>query len=134
MDFEDTPEEAAYRAEIRRWLEKNATPMTVPHGARVGVILFDTDLVARLVGLTRAIRVGDPTVKDNWMGPVINKAAHARYAKCVDNLAEHGEILAGGEHLSDGDLVKGYYCAPTIGMAPFDYRLWREEKFIPPTL
>ena len=37
MDFEDTPEEAAYRAEIRRWLEKNATPMTVPHGARVGV-------------------------------------------------------------------------------------------------
>jgi 1-pyrroline-5-carboxylate dehydrogenase len=89
------------------------------------------DLVARLVGLTRAIRVGDPTVKDNWMGPVINKAAHARYAKCVDNLAEHGEILTGGEHLSDGDLVKGYYCAPTIGMAPFDYRLWREEKFIP---
>ena len=37
MDFEDTPEEAAYRAGIRRWLEENATPLTVPHGTRVGV-------------------------------------------------------------------------------------------------
>ncbi len=89
------------------------------------------DLVTRLVALTRALRVGDPTVKENWMGPVINKAAYARYAKCVDNLAEHGEILIGGEHLKDGDLAKGYYCAPTVGMAPFDFRLWREEKFIP---
>jgi len=89
------------------------------------------DLVARLVALTRAIRVGDPTVKENWMGPVINKAAYARFAKCVDNLAEHGEILTGGEHLTDGDLAKGYFCAPTIGMAPFDYRLWRDEKFVP---
>lgn len=89
------------------------------------------DLVARLVGLTRAIRIGDPTVKENWMGPVISQAAYARYAKCVDNLAEHGEILVGGEHLTDGDHAKGYYCAPTVGMAPFDYRLWREEKFIP---
>jgi len=89
------------------------------------------DLVARLVALTRAIQVGDPTVRENWMGPVINKAAYARYAKCVDMLAQHGEILTGGEHLVDGDLSKGYYCAPTIGTAPFDYRLWREEKFVP---
>jgi 1-pyrroline-5-carboxylate dehydrogenase len=89
------------------------------------------DLFARLVTLTRAIRVGDPTLKENWMGPVINQAAYARYAKCVDNLAEHGEILVGGEQLAGGDLAKGYYCAPTIGVAPLDYRLWREEKFIP---
>jgi len=88
-------------------------------------------LVGRLVTLTRAIRVGDPTVRENWMGPVINAAAYARYAKCVDNLAEHGEILAGGEQLREGGLDRGYYCAPTVGTAPFDYRLWREEKFIP---
>lgn len=89
------------------------------------------DLVARLVNLTRAIRIGDPTIKENWMGPLINTAAYARYAKCIDNLAEHGEIVTGGEQLTQGDLAKGYYCAPTIGIAPFAYRLWREEKFIP---
>ena len=65
------------------------------------------------------------------MGPVINKTAYARYAKCVDNLAELGEIVVGGEQLKDGDLAKGYYCAPTVGTAPYDFRLWREEKFIP---
>lgn len=89
------------------------------------------DLLARLAAQTRAIHVGDPTVKENWMGPVINKTAYARYAKCVDNLAQHGEIVVGGEQLKDGDLAKGYYCAPTVGTAPFDFRLWREEKFIP---
>jgi 1-pyrroline-5-carboxylate dehydrogenase len=89
------------------------------------------DLIARLVNLTRGVRVGDPTLKENWMGPVINEAAYGRYAKCVDNLAAHGEVLVGGEQLADDDLAKGYYCAPTVGTAPFDYRLWREEKFIP---
>ncbi|MEQ1890266.1 MAG: acyl-CoA dehydrogenase family protein [Alphaproteobacteria bacterium] len=35
MDFEDTPEEAAYRAQVRGWLEKNAH--SIPPGTRVGV-------------------------------------------------------------------------------------------------
>ncbi len=35
MDFEDTPEEAAYRAQVRGWLEKNA--LSIPPGTRVGV-------------------------------------------------------------------------------------------------
>ncbi len=35
MDFEDTQEEAAYRAQVRGWLEKNA--LSIPPGTRVGV-------------------------------------------------------------------------------------------------
>ena len=35
MDFEDTPEEAAYRAQVRGWLGKNA--LSIPPGTRVGV-------------------------------------------------------------------------------------------------
>ena len=35
MDFEDTPEEAAYRAEVRDWLKANA--LDFPQGARIGV-------------------------------------------------------------------------------------------------
>ena len=89
------------------------------------------ELRGRLIALTRDIKVGDPTLKANWMGPVINQEACARYRKCVDNVAEHGEIFIGGEQLTDGDLAKGYYCAPTVATAPFDFRLWREEKFIP---
>ncbi|MCX7891437.1 MAG: aldehyde dehydrogenase family protein [Burkholderiales bacterium] len=88
-------------------------------------------LRGKLAAAARAIKVGDPTERGNWMGPVINAAAYARYEKCVANLARHGEILAGGEQLRDGVLAKGYFVAPTVGVAPRDYSLWREEKFIP---
>jgi acyl-CoA reductase-like NAD-dependent aldehyde dehydrogenase len=85
----------------------------------------------RLAALTKALKVGDPTDKANWMGPVINAAAYGRYQKCVDNLAVHGVMLAGGRQLVDADLAKGYFCAPAVATAPLDYRLWREEKFVP---
>lgn len=85
----------------------------------------------RLVARTAELRVGDPTRRENWMGPVINRAAYERYAKCVSNLREHGSIAAGGRALTDGDLAHGWFVAPTVASAPHDYRLWREEKFVP---
>jgi len=85
----------------------------------------------RLVELTRAIRIGDPTRRDNWMGPLINAPAFARYGKCVDNLRRHGEVHVGGAELKAGELARGWFVAPTVANAPFDYSLWRDEKFIP---
>jgi len=85
----------------------------------------------RLIELTEAIRVGDPTLRENWMGPVINRAAFERYLRCSENLLKHGQILAGGRSLADGDRARGYFVAPTVATAPLDYRLWREEKFVP---
>jgi 1-pyrroline-5-carboxylate dehydrogenase len=88
-------------------------------------------LAERMVALTQALKVGDPTDKANWMGPVFNAAAYDRYRKCSENLAGHGKVLAGGRQLVEGDFEKGYFCAPTVATAPLDYRLWREEKFVP---
>ena len=88
-------------------------------------------LQERLAALTQALKVGDPTDKANWMGPVINAPAYDRYRKCVDNLAAHGKVLVGGRQLIEGEFAKGYFCAPTVASAPLDYRLWREEKFVP---
>lgn len=85
----------------------------------------------RLVALTESIRIGDPTERENWMGPVINASAHARYAKCIEMLGRHGQIFTGGRRLTDGALARGYFCAPTVATAEHDYRLWREEKFVP---
>jgi acyl-CoA reductase-like NAD-dependent aldehyde dehydrogenase len=85
----------------------------------------------KLVRATETIQIGDPTERDNWMGPVINREAYAKYKKCLDNLVQHGEVLTGGVQLTSGALADGYYCAPTVGSAPHDYRLWREEKFVP---
>ena len=85
----------------------------------------------KLVALTEAIKIGDPTDRANWMGPVINAQAYAKFQKCLDNLGQHGRILTGGQQLTSGALAEGYFCAPTIGTAALDYRLWREEKFVP---
>jgi acyl-CoA reductase-like NAD-dependent aldehyde dehydrogenase len=85
----------------------------------------------RLAALTGKIAIGDPTRRENWMGPVINRSAYARYEKCVENLRRHGSVLTGGRSLVDGDLARGFFAAPTVASAPWDYSLWREEKFIP---
>lgn len=91
-------------------------------------------LVARLVELTKKINVGDPSVKSNWMGPVINQASYADYQRFCADLAEHGRVLTGGQVLMDGELAKGYYCAPTlVADLPYDHPLWQEEMFLPIT-
>jgi len=88
-------------------------------------------LRALLVEKTQRIAVGDPTRRENWMGPVINEAAYNRYQRCAENLKRHGEIFSGGAVLGDGALAEGWFVAPTVATAPRDFRLWREEKFIP---
>ncbi len=85
----------------------------------------------RLVELTEAIQIGDPTRRENWLGPVISRSAYHRYHKCVENLARHGTVFSGGRYLTEGALGKGFFVAPTVGTAPLDYSLWRDEKFIP---
>jgi 1-pyrroline-5-carboxylate dehydrogenase len=88
-------------------------------------------LRSRIQELTEAIAIGDPTLKENWMGPVINETAYRRYLKCVEQLRMHGEIFTGGRALSEGALGRGWFVAPTVATAPRDYSLWREEKFLP---
>jgi 1-pyrroline-5-carboxylate dehydrogenase len=89
------------------------------------------ELRERLVEATKKIAIGDPTLRDNGMGPVIDPKAVERYGKCVENLGRHGSIAIGGKRLEDGALANGFFVAPTVASAPHDYRLWREEKFIP---
>lgn len=85
----------------------------------------------KLVALTSQINVGDPTIKDNWMGPVANKGAFEDYQKFVADLREAGQIVYGGETLQiEG--YEGYYTAPTIvDHLPLDHYLWKQEMFLP---
>jgi acyl-CoA reductase-like NAD-dependent aldehyde dehydrogenase len=90
------------------------------------------DLIARLKQQIGAIRIGDPTKRENWLGTVINKSAYDNYAAYVTRLREGGaKILAGGRQLKDGALARGYYVEPTLAEAPLTHPLWREEMFLP---
>jgi len=86
------------------------------------------EFTEKLRELTSKINVGDPTIKDNWMGPVANKGAFADYKKFVADLREAGNIVHGAETLEGN----GYFAAPTIvDDLPYDHYLWTQEMFLP---
>lgn len=88
-------------------------------------------LTERLVSLTQAISIGDPTLRAHWMGPVVNERAHARYAEVSAVLAAEGRVLTGARLLADGDLGNGFFVAPTVARLARGHRLWSEELFLP---
>jgi 1-pyrroline-5-carboxylate dehydrogenase len=85
----------------------------------------------RLVEKTRAIRMGDPTERDIFFGPVINQRAVERYERAVAQARQEGTIVLGGARLSGGIFDRGYFLAPTIAQLPLDSSLLREELFVP---
>jgi 1-pyrroline-5-carboxylate dehydrogenase len=89
--------------------------------------------VDKLVNLTNKIAIGDPTQRENWLGPVANRSAYHDYANYSEELSQGGEILTGGKHLQEGELGQGYFCAPTLAYLPTDHRLWKVEMFLPIT-
>ncbi len=89
------------------------------------------ELRERLVAAAESIAVGDPTERRNWMGPVIDERAQARYRHCVERLRAVGRIDAGGRVLDEGALARGCFVAPTVAQAPREDALWRAEQFLP---
>ena len=91
------------------------------------------EFVRKLVELTRAIAVGDPTERENWMGPVINERAVETFRRAVDEARRDGGTIAvGGEVLHDEASSRGYFPAPTVVTGlPTDHRLFQDELFVP---
>jgi 1-pyrroline-5-carboxylate dehydrogenase len=86
----------------------------------------------KLIALTDKIAIGDPSQRDVWFGPVVNKKAYTDYVRYCEELAQSSKIVWGGKHLAEGKLGKGYFCAPTISVGlPTDHHLWQEEMFLP---
>jgi acyl-CoA reductase-like NAD-dependent aldehyde dehydrogenase len=90
------------------------------------------ELIASVVKETEAIKVGDPTVRQNWLGPVINNTAYEHYqAYCAKLRSDGARIAIGGRTLNEGALASGYFCLPTLAEAPLQHPLWQQEMFLP---
>jgi acyl-CoA reductase-like NAD-dependent aldehyde dehydrogenase len=89
-------------------------------------------LLDRLLTQTASIRIGDPTRREQWLGPVTTRAAYDNYARYVSMLrAGDARLLCGGEPLQDGALGRGFFVTPTIAEASLAHPLWNEEMFLP---
>ncbi|HKG19501.1 MAG TPA: aldehyde dehydrogenase family protein [Candidatus Limnocylindrales bacterium] len=90
------------------------------------------ELVRLLVEKTEAITIGDPLLRENWLGPVIDEKAVDRHQDAVAEARRDGRVFVGGERLGDRGMDRGYYVEPTVvGGLPPDHRLFRDELFAP---
>lgn len=90
------------------------------------------EFVRQLVEKTDKITIGDPLLRENWLGPVINQRAVARYETAVAEARREGGIATGGERLIENGLEKGWFVRPTVALGlPTDHRLYRDELFVP---
>jgi len=90
------------------------------------------DLVKLLVEKTEAIAIGDPLLRENWLGPVVDQKAVDRHQAAVAEARRDGRVFTGGERLTDRGLDRGFYVEPTVvGDLPADHRLFRDELFAP---
>jgi 1-pyrroline-5-carboxylate dehydrogenase len=87
--------------------------------------------IAKLLERTRALKVGDPTERDVFFGPVINAEAVAEFERAVARARTEGEILLGGGRLAGGAFDRGHFVAPTIAKLPLASALFTEELFVP---
>jgi 1-pyrroline-5-carboxylate dehydrogenase len=87
------------------------------------------EFVDKLVAKTRTIAVGDPTQRENWMGPVINERALAKFRDAVAEAKRDGGTVEIGGEVDDS---AGWFPTPTVVTGlPLEHRLFREELFVP---
>jgi 1-pyrroline-5-carboxylate dehydrogenase len=90
------------------------------------------ELIKLLVEKTEAITIGDPLLRENWLGPIVDQRAVDRHQQAVSEARRDGRVFVGGERLSDKGMDRGYYVEPTVvGGLPADHRLFKDELFAP---
>jgi 1-pyrroline-5-carboxylate dehydrogenase len=63
---------------------------------------------------------------------VIGDRAAKRFEDAVSEARSEGEVVTGGERITDDGLDKGYFVRPTVVTGlPTDHRLFRDELFVP---
>lgn len=84
-----------------------------------------------LLAKTKAIKIGNPTERDVFFGPVISDKSVKTYEEAARQSRDGGEILYGGYRLKEGAFSKGYFVAPTIAKLPKEHPLNFQELFVP---
>ncbi len=93
------------------------------------------ELVARLKEKTNKLVIGDPTERNTYLGPVINKSSYNDFKNFTEEIhGAGGQFVTGGHVKTGGTYDKGYFCEPTLVTdLPVEHRLWQYEMFLPIT-
>lgn len=73
------------------------------------------EFLARLVDGAESWKVGDPRDESTEMGPLVSKEHVEKVMSYIDLAQDEGaKLMTGGHTLTEGELAKGNYFAPTI--------------------
>lgn len=90
------------------------------------------DFSKKLVEWLRDKKVGDPSRRETFIGPVINDAAIQRFRKVIAVAAKDGAIVTGGHMLEGEPYAKGHFVEPTILVhLARNHELAMKELFLP---
>lgn len=86
-------------------------------------------LVAKIIDKARNMKVGNPMLKDVYLGPLIGDKAYKKYQQSIMVAKATARLLYGGSELRTG--LKGYYVEPAIVETKHNNELVRSELFVP---
>ncbi len=85
-----------------------------------------------LLERAKLVKVGNPTERDTFVGPVINEAAYKRFRTAVEETKKTGTILFGGEDIrARAPFDTGLFVQPTIVEVNSSARVFKDELFSP---
>jgi aldehyde dehydrogenase (NAD+) len=92
------------------------------------------ELTTRLEKAYKSLSIGDPTASGILVGPLVNEAA---FNNMQTSLAaaklQGGELVCGGDHITDGVPAGGFYVTPALVKMPKQTAVMLDETFAPLT-
>ncbi|MBR9867050.1 MAG: aldehyde dehydrogenase family protein [Oceanospirillales bacterium] len=90
------------------------------------------DLIERIRKSYASLPIGDPSVEGSLVGPLIDKRSFDAMQNALSAAKKQGgEILFGGERVTEGVPDGGYYVRPAIVSIAHDAKVVHEETFAP---
>jgi len=89
-------------------------------------------VVARLVKSYTSLPIGNPLEEGTLVGPLVDEGSFARMQAALETAKQQGgEIICGGQRVTDGVPAGGFYVAPAIIRIAHDAPIVHEETFAP---
>ncbi|MEL0614090.1 aldehyde dehydrogenase family protein [Marinomonas arenicola] len=89
-------------------------------------------VVARLVKSYTSLPIGNPLEEGTLVGPLVDEGSFARMQAALETAKQQGgEIICGGQRVTDGVPAGGFYVAPAIVRIAHDAPIVHEETFAP---
>jgi aldehyde dehydrogenase (NAD+) len=89
-------------------------------------------LVERVAKAYSSLRIGNPMEEGNLVGPLIDEDSFARMQNALEAAkAQGGEVVFGGERVTDDVPAGGFYVRPAIVRIAHDAPIVHEETFAP---